>query len=336
MNTEPALFVTALKMIKMIEIDGSYGEGGGQIIRTSLSLSAITKKPIKIINIRANRQNPGLQMQHLTCAKAVRNICRGTLENAELHSKELVFNPGEIIGGKYEFNIGTAGSTILVSQTIMPIALFAGKKSEFDIIGGTHNTKAPCYDYFESVFLQAIRKFGVNASSELLETGYYPKGGGRIKITIDPSDLIGNTNWTTNDDLTAIIRVGNLPILIGVREKKVFLQNNIEKVHLKEEHTLSPGNSVFLWKGFVGASVLGAKGKRAEVVAQETIDQFRSEKDEVDRHLADQLLLYAALASGKTEFKTSAITEHFRTNAYIISKFLEREIKVEGTTVKIE
>lgn len=176
----------------MIEIDGAYGEGGGQSIRSSLTLSAITKKPVRIFNIRAGRPNPGLQMQHLTAAKAVRNVCRGTLTGAELHSTELTFEPGEIIGGEYEFNIGTAGATTLVAQTVLPIALFGNKKSNFLIHGGTHVMKSPGYDYFENVFIPAISKFGVKTVSELVKTGYYPKGGGLIKVSLNHGKLFGN------------------------------------------------------------------------------------------------------------------------------------------------
>src|SRR3989338_8277796 len=150
----------------MIEIDGSHGEGGGQVIRTAMSLSAITKKPVRIFNIRAGRPNPGLQAQHLTAAKAMRNVCRGTSEHAELQSSELVFHPGEIVGGRYDFNIGTAGSVTLVAQTLIPILLFAEKKSELSITCGTHVIRSPSSDYFEKVFLPAIGNMDVHAECE--------------------------------------------------------------------------------------------------------------------------------------------------------------------------
>src|SRR3989338_8509896 len=155
----------------MIEIDGSHGEGGGQVIRTAMSLSAITKKPVRIFNIRAGRPNPGLQAQHLTAAKAMRNVCRGTSEHAELQSSELIFHPGEIVGGRYEFNIGTAGSVTLVAQTLLPILLFAKKESKIKIIGGTHVIRSPSYDYFEKIFLPAITRFGVEANAKIIKPG---------------------------------------------------------------------------------------------------------------------------------------------------------------------
>ncbi|MDO8553205.1 MAG: RNA 3'-terminal phosphate cyclase, partial [Candidatus Micrarchaeota archaeon] len=225
----------------MIEIDGATGESGGQIIRTAMTLSAITKKPVHIFNIRAGRPNPGLQAQHLTAVKAVRNICRGTLTHAEVGSTELTFEPGEIIGGKYEFNIGTAGAVTLVAQTVLPILLFAKKASEVTIIGGTHVIKSPGYDYFEKVFLKAINKMNVIAKSQIKKIGFYPKGGGEIVLEVEPSTPTAITNWTHEDKnhVEVIIRLAGLDKSIAVREKKIFVQNDIEHVHIYENDSLS-------------------------------------------------------------------------------------------------
>lgn len=323
----------------MIEIDGSYLEGGGQIIRTSLTLSAITKKPVRIFNIRANRPNPGLQMQHLTAAKAVRNICRGTLEGAELGSTSLTFVPGEIIGGNYDFNIGTAGSTSLVAQTIIPIAICAEKPSVFRIIGGTHVMKSPSYDYLEKVFFPAIKLFGVNATCELLKSGYYPRGGGEIEIKVHPSKLATQKSFESEKEVFVFIRLSNLPLSIGIREKKIFVQNDIETVKIREERAVDPGNALLAWAGLRGAYSLGEKSKRAEAVAQEAYDEIIKSLDyDVDRHLADQLLVYAALSEGKTSFTCPEFTEHLKTNAGVISKFVEKKIEfgADGHTVSIE
>lgn len=307
----------------MITIDGSHGEGGGQIIRTSLTLSAITGKAVEITNIRANRPKPGLAMQHLTAVKAVRSICRGTLTGAEEGSKTLTFEPGKIIGGKYDFNIGTAGSVTLVAQTILPILLVADKKSEIRIIGGTHVIKSPGYDYFEKVFIPAITLMGAKVESKLVRSGYYPKGGGEIELKVEPSELHGVESWPADDKIKAIIRLANLPLSIAMREKKVLLENNIEDVFIKQEKALSPGNAVTLWKGLKGSYVPGEIGKKADVVAKEAVDALFAENKDIDKHLADQLLIYAILANGKTVFGTSEITEHFKTNAKIISHFDE-------------
>lgn len=319
----------------MIIIDGSEGEGGGQVIRTALSLSAITGKPLEITNIRAKRSNPGLQMQHLTAAKAVRNVCRGTLEGAEQGSSRLVFKPGKIIGGRYDFNIGTAGSVTLVAQTILPILMFADKTSEVSIIGGTHVLKSPGYDYFEHIFVPAIHAMAVQAESKMIKPGYYPKGGGEIRISISPSMPKPVQAWETGGQTKAIIRIANLPLSIAIREKKVLLNNKIEEVYIREDQALSPGNAVTLLNGLRGAYVPGERGKRAEDVSQEAVTELGKETWDVDRHLADQLLLYAALAQGETSFRTSEITEHFKTNAGVIMKFLDRKIQYSDGNVRI-
>lgn len=314
----------------IIEIDGSHGEGGGQIIRTALTLSAITKKPVRITDIRAGRPNPGLQMQHLTSAKAVRNVCRGVLSGAELRSTELSFEPGEIVGGKYEFDIGTAGSVTLVAQTLIPILLFASKESELRITGGTHVMKSPSYDYFDKVFIPALRLFGLDAGCRMLRAGYYPAGGGCMEACVKPGRPHGCDIWPRDEHVEAIIRLGGrLPMGIAVREKKVFVKNSIEHVHIYEDGALSPGNAITAWKGLRGAYALGERGKRAELVAQEAVDALNAEKGDVDAHLADQLLVYAALAEGRTAYATSCISGHLKTNAHVISKFLGREIRLE-------
>lgn len=310
----------------MIEIDGSFGEGGGQIIRTSLSLSAITQTPIKITNMRANRRNPGLQAQHLMCAKAVRNISRGTLEGAEIGSKELIFHPGPIIGGKYDFDIGTAGSTILLAQTIVPILLFATKPSQIHLKGGTHNPFAPTYEYFENVFFNALKEFGINSSSKLIKAGYYPSGGGEISLSIEPMLPKGAVSFPRSFDIRAIISISkSLDKLIAVREKKIFVQNSIHYVSIYEQDSLSAGNAVTCFRGLCGTCSIGEKGKRAEAVAQEALDSLKLETADVDLHLADQLLLYAFLSTGQTSFTTSSFSNHFMTNLGIIQKFIKRE-----------
>jgi len=319
----------------MIEIDGSQGEGGGQMIRTSLSLSAITGKAVKIRGIRAGRPNPGLAAQHLTAAKSVRKVCRGALEGAEIGSKGLVFEPGKIVGGIYDIDIGTAGSATLVAQTLIPILLHAEKPSILRITGGTHVMKSPGYDYLQEVFFPAINKFGAGVEGELIKPGFYPKGGGQINIRIKPGPLWGCGSWRKEDYIRAIIRVCGLDKSIAIREKKIFVQRGIEHVFIREDASLSVGNSITAWKGFRGAYVLGERGKRAEIVAQEALEALDCEQEQVDRHLADQLLIYAALSEGESSYSTSVETAHLLTNRDVISRFLDREIEIESGRVSV-
>jgi len=321
----------------MIHIDGSQGEGGGQVLRTALTLASITRKEVRIGNIRAGRPNPGLQPQHLMAAKSVRNVCRGTLEGAEPGSRELVFHPGEIVGGKYDFDIGTAGSVTLVAQALLPILLGASKESEIRITGGTHVMKSPGYDYFGNVFLPAIRLMGADVEGRILRPGFYPRGGGRIELKVKPSKLGGRAEWPKDDHVKVLIRLADLPMLIAIREKKVFVQNGIEDIRVFEDEGCGPGNAVTAWMGLRGSYALGEKGKRAEVVGNEALEGLMKERgSDVDMHLADQLLIYAALAEGKTSFVTSEISGHLRTNAGMIQKFLDRKITMEGNKVEMD
>ncbi|MFH2106874.1 MAG: RNA 3'-terminal phosphate cyclase [Candidatus Micrarchaeota archaeon] len=322
----------------MIEIDCSEGESGGQIVRTALSLSSITQKPIRLFNIRAKRPNPGLAAQHLMCARSVRKICRGTLEHDEIGSSDLIFNPGKIVGGEYEFNIGTAGSVTLVAQTVIPILLYADKPSKIKIIGGTHVMKSPGYDYFEKVFIPAINLIGAKAASKLIMPGFYPKGGGEIEFEVSPSKLHSRIEWPKTDEVKSLIRLSGLPASIGVREKIIFHNNKLPSVRVYEDDAESIGNAITSWRGLCGSYVLGEKGKRAEVVAQEAIDELKKETEcgaDVDKHLADQILLYLCLADRKSTFSTSEITSHFTTNCQTIGRFLERKIKVLENVVSI-
>jgi RNA 3'-terminal phosphate cyclase (ATP) len=309
-----------------IQINGALGEGGGQVLRTSLSLSAITQQPFKIFNIRFNRQpQPHLRPQHVMAAKAIQTITNGILIGAEVDSKSFSFIPKNIVSGNYEFDVGTAGSTILVAQTIIPALLTCNEQSKVRIIGGTNLPYSPCYDYFVNVFLKAINKFGAQVDCCLIRSGYYPSGGGILEIIIKPSKLIGVTKWLSQDEPQATIRVANLPLHIGERQKKILVERNYKLVNIYEEKTFSPGNVITLWKGFKGSCELGRPGKLAEKVVQEVITSFEKETKEVDCHLADQLMIYAILAKGESKYTTSTITNHIITNQSVISNFIKRK-----------
>ena len=318
----------------MVEIDGSYGEGGGQILRTALALSSITQKEVRIKNIRAKRTPPGLKNQHLTVSRAIRKICRGELSGDYLGSTELFFRPGPIVGGKYEFNIGTAGSVTLLFQAILPVLLFAKKPSEITATGGTHTKKSPTWEYFENVFLKALNYMGVEVGGKLISPGYYPEGGGKAQIFVKPSIPKKTEFWPREEHVKGVIRIANLPMHIALREKKIFFEYGFEDVSIIEDRVANAGNSVSAWKGFVGGSSVGEKGKRAEEVAKEALEDILKDNVDVDRHLADQLMIYGALGGGIV-YRTTEITEHARTNAYIIKMFVENEINIEKNMVFI-
>lgn len=304
----------------MIVIDGSFGEGGGQMLREALAFSSIFNIPFRIINIRHNRDPKGMKTQHVYTARAVRKICRGDLEGDEIGSEELIFWPGKFIGGKYKIKIPTAASAILLAQTIIPILLFSNKKSEVEIEGGTFNPFAPTYDYFEHVYLKALSLIGLDIKAMLIKPGYFPEGGGRIKLSINPikKDIKPFNIKRKESKPRAIIRISNLPMHIAIREKKVLLEHNIENVDIIEDH-YGKGNVVLIYDHLRGAIGFGKKGLRAEQLMEQTIQAFFMESGAVDRHLADQLMIFSTLFGGR--FTTSKITKHMESNVYIIEKF---------------
>ncbi len=343
----------------MIKIDGSFGEGGGQIIRTSLSLSILTSQTIEIFNIRAKRKKPGLQAQHLAAVKAAEKISQAKVSGAKIGSQILRFEPQKIKSGKYEFDIGTAASTTLVAQTILPPLIFAKQPSEILIIGGTHNPLAPSFHYFSEVFLPMIKKIGIKIEAKLEKYGFYPRGGGRIRLFLEPTQKLEPKYFLKRGEILEISGlsiVANLPLEIAERQKQSLIKhlsdlflscqeyqnNQLVKTAVARVQTLSPGTFVFLKAKFsnvlAGFSSLGEYGKPAEKVGQEAVGQFikyyQSNKC-LDYYLADQIVLYLAISKKSFAFTISEITNHLLTNIWLLEKFLNVKIKVDREENKI-
>ncbi len=331
----------------MLEIDGSYGEGGGQIIRTAIAMSAITGKLIKITNIRANRSNPGLQPQHLTGVKAAAELCNAKVSGAELRSTELVFEPNKIRFGKFKFDIGTAGAITLVLQTLIPIAAFAPSKTKFEIIGGTNVLHAPPIEYFQNVFCDYAEKFGLLITCEVEKHGFYPKGGGKVNVEVNPikeRKAIGlaERGELLNVKLVSIASEGLKQASVVERQVAGFKSKINPDLQVKAfpsyVDTLSTGSSVYAHALFsnckLGCSALGERGKKAEDVGKECAVDLMKEVNSnavVDKHLADQLIPFLGLFGG--EFITSEITEHTKTNVWVVEKFIEKKFKIIGTKI---
>ncbi len=320
----------------MITLDGSQGEGGGQIVRSALALSMCTAKPFRIEHIRARRRRPGLQRQHLAAVQAAAQICSATLSGAGPGSQSLQFTPGAIRPGRYSFDIGTAGSATLVLQTVLPALLTAPGSSQLVIDGGTHNPLAPSYEFLEQTFLPALSLMGATVRTRLVRHGFYPAGGGRIEIGVvgcgrlAPLHLLSRGESCTPQ---AHALVARLPLSIAMRELEVVRrelgwgQQQLHAIEVKESR--GPGNVLNLFLTCAALteviSVCGRRGVRAEDVAQEAVDQARQYLQAdvpVGRHLADQLIVPMALAGGG-QFITMQPDPHTVTNIAVVERFVD-------------
>lgn len=325
----------------MITIDGSFGEGGGQILRTSLSLAAVTGQSVTIENIRANRPKPGLRPQHLTGALAVAEICGGELVGARESSARLTFTPGKVKPGEYEFDVSkirsSAGSVSLVLQTVLWPLAFARKRSRVTIRGGTHVPYAPTSNYIDDIFLPMVAEMGLRCHYSMTRAGYYPEGGGEVRIeipAIDELSPIRITQMERPNHVHLTSAVSRLPMSIAERQLNTA-SARLKSMDLRAESLLtqypSPGQGTVVFislksgQARAGFQSLGALRKRAERVADEACDELESylkANMALDKHLADQLVLPIALADGNSRFTTSEITLHLLTNIAVVEKFL--------------
>jgi RNA 3'-terminal phosphate cyclase (ATP) len=332
----------------MILIDGSFGEGGGQILRTALSLSLITQKPFRLEKIRAGRKNPGLLRQHLTAVNAAAEVGLAELSGANLGSQQLTFQPQTIRGGRYHFAIGSAGSVTLVLQTVLPALLLADDQSALTLEGGTHNPFAPPFDYLEKAFLPIIRRMGARVAVQLERYGFYPAGGGKFSVEIEPCAKLKRLNLCERGNLlsqSATALVANLPRHIAERELQTVrrkLEWQESDLHVEEtRNSNGPGNVLMIEVEYEHVreifTAFGEKNVRAEVVAERAAKEARAylkTDAPVGEHLADQLLLPMAIGEGGS-FLTVKPSLHTTTNIEVIKKFLDMETKVEELDDKV-
>src|SRR5947209_3758484 len=305
----------------MIEIDGSMGEGGGQVLRTALALAAVLRHEVRVFNIRAGREDPGLKAQHLTGAKALSQICGASSQGLRIGSTEFIFNPGKVKAGSFHFDVGTAGSITLVLQTLMPLLPFAPGTVEVEITGGTDVRWSPPIDYLRLVTLPLLERMNVHASILVSRRGHYPRGGGVVRITATPVSVLKNIVGKEGGDVIAITGVSHsvkLPIRVAERqasaltrviERKSIPRPKIE-IDASENNThLGPGSGIVLCAttskgGVLGADSLGERGRPAEVVGEDAAKKLLEELGSgafLDRHMGDMIVPYAALAEGVSE-----------------------------------
>ncbi len=333
-------------MADFVELDGSFGEGGGQILRSSLTLSLLTGKPFRLHNIRAGRPKPGLQPQHLMSVLAAAKIGQARVLGASRGSSELTFEPGEVVSGAYRFDIGTAGATSLVLQTILlPLALRGLGPSEIAITGGTHVKASPCYHFLETTWAGYLRLFGLSFSLSMERSGFYPRGGGAIHAHIQPSARVSASNITEATD--AGRKVTGFAAVAGLDQSIAERMDRHAAIRLKSAK-LQASLRVETWSGGPGTGLalilraapvptfffgLGERGKRAERVADEAVDELLAhvaDGSPVDPHSADQILLPLAFADGPSTYHTSRVTQHLLTNIEVVRQFVPREVRCEG------
>ena len=330
-----------------VTIDGSMGDGGGQILRTALALSLITGRPLKIEKIRAGREKPGLQRQHLAAVRAAREISGAHVGGAQLGSSAIDFAPGLVAGGDYSFAVGSAGSVTLVLQTVLPALMLAPQPSQLTLEGGTHNPGAPPADFLERVFLPLLNRMGPTVSATLEKYGFYPAGGGRLHVHIQPAEKLERLDLPERGTLrktTVTAIVSGLPKSIGQREVE-FLRDKFppENLHatVRQVPGPGPGNAVFIELTYEKISELmiafGKRGVSSEAVAATVLKGARTYMAvdaPVGPHLADQLLLPMTLAQGGS-FRTGRPTKHMLTNIDVIKHFLDIKVEIQPIDGKV-
>ena len=331
----------------MVEIDGGFGEGGGQIIRTALSLSSLTHIPFRIRKIRSRRPKPGLRAQHLSAVRALREISGARLEGDEIGSQEILFEPGAAKGGAYRFNIGTAGATTLVLETLLPPLTFADSGSRISLVGGTHVPISPPFHFLHDVFLPFLSELSIQVKASIITYGFYPKGGGRIEAEVEvlgrrPLDHVDLPEKKSVWSIRGVSGVANLPLSIGERQKQAALdalKGIAAAMDVDVQSVSSPGTGTFLFLRTgggacrAGFSSIGVRGKRAETVGWEAASgllEYWRRPGCIDPLLADQIVIYLALARGRSSFTTTSITDHLVTNLAVIEKFLHNAYRIEG------
>ncbi len=331
-----------------IVIDGSQGEGGGQILRTSVGLAAALAMPVRVENVRAGRQRPGLRPQHLAAVRAAAAVCDATLTGAAIGSTEITFAPGQRRAGQYRFDIGTAGSGPLVLQTILPALAIAEGTSDVTVTGGTHNPLAPCFEYLRDVYGALAATVNVQAYFEMRRAGFYPGGGGEIRLQVQGVEAAENLvplRLTERGTLRHIDGLSAASYSLAAHIIERQSNHAVErfsaigrKTSIRQSvwETFSPGTVVFLRAVFArsvaGFGALGARSKPAERVADEAVDAlqaFLETPASVDHHAAEQLLTLAALAPGDSRYVTDRATDHLHTNAAVVSRLTGRAVRIE-------
>jgi RNA 3'-phosphate cyclase len=336
----------------MLAIDGAYGEGGGQLVRTAVALAAITGTPVRLANVRAKRDKPGLAPQHLAAVRAVASVCGAECAGLELRSQAFTFAPGPLRGGTFRFDVGTAGSVTLVLQALLPVLACAPEATRVTVVGGTDVRAAPPLDYLAHVLLALLDRMGVRVSLRALRRGYYPRGGGEVEAAVSParpSPLVVEGEHEPSR-IDGLAHVGNLPAHIAERMRAAALARlgampaNVGTSVLGGDEAIGQGGAIVLWartdESVLGAGRVAERGVRAETIGDAAGGELAADLAAgaaLDVHAADQLLVWLALAGGG-RFTAREITSHVRTAIWLIDQFLpvRFEVATSGALARIE
>lgn len=327
-------------MTAEITLNGAFGEGGGQILRTALTLSMLTGIPFHLTNIRARRAKPGLMPQHLQAVRSAAAICQGNVAGDEHGGRDLRFRPGPITPGVYRFDIGTAGSTGLLAQTLVPALALQKRPSRLTLIGGTHVPMSPCFHYLTWQWQAYMTRLGLRPSVTMERAGFYPRGGGVLSIRVDPPTRLRALTLDSRGrllEISGISAVANLPEHIARRQRIAAVERlaGYRPVRVQEAilEAYGQGTVIALLARFEGGSgchfALGERGKPAEEVGAEAgkdLRRYLNSEAAVDRYLADQLLLPLALVPGRSVYTGESITDHLMTNAAVVRAFLPKTV----------
>ena len=321
----------------MIDIDASYGEGGGQLVRTAVALSALTERAVRLANVRAKRDRPGLAPQHLAAVRAVAALCDARCEGLDLRSTHFVFEPRtRPAGGDVRVDVGTAGSVTLVLQALVPVLLAAHAPSRILVTGGTDVRKAPSWDYFCRVLLALLARMHLSVHACIARRGYYPRGGGEVLVELEPGEPapLVFADRPTSWRIAGEAHVANLPASIVERmraaaQAALGRESQVHASVLDRDEAIGTGGAITLWAqsdaGMLGASRVAERGVRAEVLGDEVGRELAHDIGAgatLDVHAADQILVYAAMARTRSSFTARAVSSHARTAMWLISKFL--------------
>lgn len=320
-------------------VDGSIGEGGGQILRTAIALSAIQQKAVRIVNIRKSRPKPGLGIQHVKSIEIAGEMTDASIDGLRHGSTEVTFDPGPIKAGNFIVHMGTAGSITLTLQSVLPIAAYAPGPITLDITGGTDVKWAPPYDYFHGVTMYALGQFGYHIEASLLARGYFPAGNGRVIVRTLPAKLEGaDLIEPRGDVIVGVSASSRLPAHVCERQANAaseYLRSRgyeVGDIRLDIRNDTSTGSGISLCKGFTGGNALGERGKPAEKVGREAASMLAGELQAgaaVDAHLADQLIIYMALAGGPSSIMTSVLSDHTATGLRIVEQMTGRKFEIK-------